>query len=70
METFANLDTAGAIYPMVGTEGVLFIIGLALWIIWHIWQLTIEKNEHQKDVENAQKWKAVRMKEVSKDGTL
>ena len=66
METFANLDTAGAIYPMVGAEGVLFIIGLALWIIWHIWQLAIEKNEHQKDVELAKKWKDVRAKDVTR----
>lgn len=55
VESFANLDQAGAIYPMVGSEGVLFIIGLALWIIWHIWQISIENSEHRKDIELTKK---------------
>ena len=29
-------EVKGAIYPGVGTEGVLVIIGLVLWIGWHV----------------------------------
>ena len=29
-------EVQGAVYPMVGTEGVLVIIGLVLWIGWHV----------------------------------
>lgn len=65
VESFANLDQLGAIYPMVGTEGLLTIIGLALWIIWHIWQLCIEKSEHEKDIELAQKWRSKRQHEAA-----
>ncbi len=66
VESFANLDQAGAIYPMVGTEGVLVLIGVAIWIIWHIWQTCIENNEHQKDIENARTWNTVRTKSAQK----
>ncbi len=39
VETWAvDLVTVGPIYPMVGSEVVLWIIGMALWILWHIWQ--------------------------------
>ena len=29
-------EVQGAIYPGVGTEGVLVIIGVVLWIGWHV----------------------------------
>ena len=29
-------EVQGAVYPGVGTEGVLVIIGLVLWIGWHV----------------------------------
>ena len=67
VESFANLDELGAIYPMVGTESLLVIIGVSIWIIWHIWQIAIENNEHKKDIELAKKWHSVRSKEASKD---
>ena len=55
VESFTNLDQAGAIYPMVGSEGILFIIGLAIWIIWHIWQIGIENSKHRKNIELTKK---------------
>ena len=42
-----NVDLAevGAIYPFQGTESLMWIIGLALWIGWHIYQSRAESKE-------------------------
>ncbi|QGX98825.1 hypothetical protein EI983_11300 [Roseovarius faecimaris] len=51
VETWAGADLSqiGPIYPMVGTEMLLFIIGLALWLLFHILQARIEKKEFEAD---------------------
>jgi hypothetical protein len=38
-------EVAGAIYPGVGTEGVLVLIAVVIWIGWHI---IAERQESQK----------------------
>lgn len=45
-----NIADLGAIYPMVGSEGVLFIIGLATWIVWHIIQSRIENKTYEDEI--------------------
>ena len=35
-------EVQGAIYPGVGTEGILVIIALVLWIGWHVLQNNAE----------------------------
>ena len=51
IETWAGADLSqiGPIYPMVGTEVLLFILGLAFWILFHILQARIEKKEFEDD---------------------
>ena len=51
VETWAGADLSqiGPVYPMVGTEFLLFIIGLVFWIGFHILQARIEKREMEKD---------------------
>ncbi len=51
IETWAGADLSaiGPIYPMVGSEFVLWIIGLAFWIGFHILQARIEKKEFEAD---------------------
>ena len=39
----------GPIYPFVGTEMALFIVGLALWILWHVWQAMNESREYEEE---------------------
>jgi len=51
VETWADTDKLGAIYPFVGSEGLLVIIGLAFWIGWHIWQIKEESAEFNSDIE-------------------
>ena len=38
-------EVAGAVYPGVGTEGVLVLIAFVLWIGWHV---ISEKQESDK----------------------
>ena len=37
-------EVAGAIYPGVGTEGILVLIGFVLWIGWHVLQ-SMQEND-------------------------
>ena len=41
-------EVAGAGYPGVGTEGVLVLIALVLWIGWHILANAQETSKLQK----------------------
>jgi hypothetical protein len=45
----ADLAQLGPIYPMVGTEFILFIIGVTFWLAFHILQARIEKREMEED---------------------
>jgi uncharacterized membrane protein len=53
LESFANPATITAMYPFPGSEGFLVIVGVALWIIWHIWEIGFEAGENRKSVEKA-----------------
>ncbi len=55
VDNWLNLDTFGAIYPFVGTEMMLVIVGFAFWLIWHFIQLKKENAEFAKDIENINK---------------
>jgi hypothetical protein len=45
-----DLTTIGPIYPMVGTEGLLVILGLVFWIGWHVWQFRFEQRTYDEEV--------------------
>ena len=55
VDNWLNIDTFGAIYPFVGTEMLLTIVGFAFWIGWHIWQIKKESAEFNEDIENIKK---------------
>ena len=38
-------EVQGAIYPGVGTEGILVIAGLVIWIGWHVLTNNTESRE-------------------------
>ncbi len=40
-----DLKDVSAVYPFQGSEFLLFIIGLAFWIGWHVLQYRIEARE-------------------------
>jgi hypothetical protein len=41
-------EVKGAIYPGVGTEGILVIALLVIWIGWHVITGASEHAEHEK----------------------
>ena len=41
-------EVKGAIYPGVGTEGILVIALLVIWIGWHVITGTAESKEHEQ----------------------
>ena len=41
----------GPIYPFVGSETVLWIVGLVLWIAWHVWQGRLESKVYAEGEE-------------------
>ena len=51
VETWAGVDinTLGPIYPMVGSEFILFLIGLVFWLGFHFRQAGIEAKEMAAD---------------------
>ena len=46
-----DLATIGPIYPWVGSEVVLWLLGMAFWIGWHIWQGRFESRTYRDDLE-------------------
>ncbi len=50
VDNWVNVDQFGAIYPFVGTEGALVVVGVAFWIIWHFIQLKKENAEFKDDI--------------------
>ncbi|QFT93656.1 hypothetical protein FIU86_12450 [Roseovarius sp. THAF9] len=51
VETWAGADLSqiGPIYPMVGTEMILFIVGVIFWLAFHVLQARIERRELDAD---------------------
>ena len=41
-------EVKGAIYPGVGTEGILVIALLVIWIGWHVITATSEQSEQEQ----------------------
>ena len=55
VETWSGTDLTqlGPIYPMVGSEFLLYIIGLIFWIGFHLSGGKVESRELQEDAEAA-----------------
>ena len=43
-----GIQVAGEIYPMVGTEGWLLLIGVVFWLAWHVATAAGESEEQSK----------------------
>ena len=49
LENWNGVAEMGAVYPMIGTEGLLVVIGVAYWIIWHIVNTRKEQDKLRED---------------------
>lgn len=43
-----DIAELGAIYPFVGSEGLMVFLGVVAWIGWHVWQIRHERQEEEK----------------------
>jgi hypothetical protein len=46
-----DLKEIGAVYPWVGWELAMVLVGVALWILWHIVQINQENREFAEDIQ-------------------
>jgi hypothetical protein len=44
-----DLATIGPIYPWVGSEVLLWVLGMAFWLGWMIWQLRFESRTYEAE---------------------
>lgn len=64
LETWTqNLNEVGPLYPFVGTEFVLAVVGIGIWAVWHVIQIRGEnakmKEEKQRFSDKAKLEKAM-----------
>jgi len=45
-----TMTDLGPLYPGVGTEVLLVLIGVAFWVIWHIVQFRMETRNYEDDL--------------------
>ena len=45
-----EISEIGPIYPFVGSEFLLWIVGIALWIVWHYLQSRDEKKHYHDEI--------------------
>jgi hypothetical protein len=45
-----DLATIGPIYPFVGSEVLLWVVGVAFWIGWHVWQMRFESRTYAAEL--------------------
>ena len=46
-----DLKDVGAIYPFQGSEVLMVIVGVALWIAWHFWCVRWERSQHEEKIQ-------------------
>lgn len=45
-----DLADVGPIYPFQGGEVIMVLIGVAFWVLWHVFQLRAEQDEIDYEV--------------------
>ena len=49
-----DLADVSAVYPFQGSEWLMVIIGVALWIIWHLWKIRHENRTFEEERQKLQ----------------
>ncbi len=51
IDTWAvDLADVTLIYPWVGSEGVMALIAIVLWLAWHVWQVKHENATYAEEM--------------------
>ena len=45
-----KISEIGPLYPFVGSELALFLVGMVLWIVWHILQVRTENRAYEDEI--------------------
>ena len=45
-----DLEAVSFIHPFAGYEFPMVVIGVVLWIAWHVWQVQFENNTYKEDI--------------------
>ncbi len=45
-----NISEIGPLYPFVGLEGAMVVVGVALWILWHVKQVRTENSNYEDEI--------------------
>lgn len=52
IDTWAvDLKDVTFVYPGVGWEGLMVLVAVVLWILWHVWQCKFESRTYKEDIE-------------------
>ena len=54
IESWTPVKEVAALSPFSGSEFVLTIIALALWIVWQIWQIKSENSAYDEQASKLQ----------------
>ena len=54
LESWTPVKEVAALSPFSGSEFLLTIIAVVLWIVFHIWQLKSENNAYDEQVSKLQ----------------
>lgn len=51
IDTWAvDLANVTFIYPWVGSEKIMVLVAIVLWLLWHVWQIRFEKEEFDNEI--------------------
>ncbi len=48
LSSYGNIQEIGPLYPGVGLEWLMVIVLFALWILWHLFQISAEEQEYRE----------------------
>ena len=52
IDTWAvDLADVTVIYPWGGSEGLMVLIAVVLWLAWHVWQIKHENATYDREIE-------------------
>ncbi|TCP43910.1 hypothetical protein EV191_12064 [Tamaricihabitans halophyticus] len=67
VDSFSDPASVGALFPFAGSEVVLVVISILLWLLWQIRQTKVENQEYERALAIYRKVGTARA--LGKDGT-